>query len=195
MDNKQVTVEWITQQREICDVRIAKMLGKFEHNAYDYNIDGRVLGVNISEFKGYMLLAGLCSEVLPAALDALEASMQREAEKDATIIRLTAERDAEKQRADAVPEIDLRPLQPGYVGVCTTNDEDGIQIRKVSHKHLQGRGYLDDDEDVQDVVVIRFAEPSQVMAVADRLLLLAETMAEKTGPCAENAPEETTDAD
>lgn len=102
MDNKQVTAEWIAQQREICDVRIAKMLGKFEHNAYDYNIDGRVLGVNISEFKGYMLLAGLCSEVLPAALDALEASMQREAEKDATIICLTAERDAEKKRADAL---------------------------------------------------------------------------------------------
>jgi len=118
MDNKQ-TDEWIAQQREICDVRIAKMLGKFEHNAYDYNIDGRVLGVNISEFKGYMLLAGLCSEVLPAALDALEASMQREAdqekrhmrwnelmstalvtaekrakEKDNIIVRLTAERDA-----------------------------------------------------------------------------------------------------
>jgi hypothetical protein len=113
--NVQVTAEWIAQQREICDVRIAKMLGKFEHNAYDYNIDGRVLGVNISEFKGYMLLAGLCSEVLPAALDALESSMAREAEKEKqcgiwrkaserladhekdlqqTIARLTAERDA-----------------------------------------------------------------------------------------------------
>ena len=32
--------------------------------------------------------------VLPAALDALEASMQREAEKDAIIARVTAERDA-----------------------------------------------------------------------------------------------------
>lgn len=117
---------------------------------------------------------------LATVLDALEASMQREAEKEATIIRLTAERDAETKRADAVPEIDIRPLQPGYMGVCTTDDEDGIQIRKVSHKHPQGRGYLDDDEDVQDVVVIRFADTAQVLAVVDRLLVLADAMAEKT---------------
>ena len=96
------------------------------------------------------------------------------------LTRLTAERDAEKKRADAVPEIDIRPLQPGYMGVCTTDDEDGIQIRKVSHKHPQGRGYLDDDEDVQDVVVIRFADTAQVLAVVDRLLVLADAMAEKT---------------
>jgi 20S proteasome alpha/beta subunit len=32
-------------------------------------------------------------EAIKAALDALEAAMRREAEKDATIIRLTAERD------------------------------------------------------------------------------------------------------
>ena len=163
MDNKQVTAEWIAQQRD----NLRNALGTF--------CAQREIAIIFADYD--------------AALDALEASMQREADKDAEIARLTAERDAEKRRANAVPEIDLRPLQPGYVGVCTTNDEDGIQIRKVSHKHLQGRGYLDDDEDVQDVVVIRFAEPSQVMAVADRLLLLAETMAEKTGPCAENAPE------
>lgn len=40
------------------------------------------------------LQAGAAWRALPAVLDALEASMAREAEKDATIARLTAERDA-----------------------------------------------------------------------------------------------------
>ena len=43
-----------------------------------------------------------------ALLDALEASNAREAEKDATIFRLTAERDAEKRRADAAEDFNRR---------------------------------------------------------------------------------------
>ena len=169
MDNKQ-TAEWIAQQRQISEI----------------------VNMTYEDAPGSVVpLLKQLEKSQTAALDALEASMQREAEKDAEIKRLThdyaasakrltAERDAEKRRADAVKEIDLRPLQPGYMGVCTTDDEDGIQIRKVSHKHPQGRGYLDDDEDVQDVVVIRFADTAQVLAVVDRLLVLADTMAEKT---------------
>lgn len=169
MDNKQVTAEWIAQQRKLWD----------EDSLARFVLDAKA--------------------AIPELADALEASMRREAEKDAEISRLkielsrpesyyllnkiidlTADRDAANKRADAVQEIDLRPLQPGYMGVCTTDDEDGIQIRKASHKHPQGRGYLDDDEDVQDVVVIRFADTAQVLAVVDRLLVLADAMAEKT---------------
>jgi len=180
MDNKQVTAEWIAQQRQISEI----------------------VNMTYEDAPGSVVpLLKQLEKSQTAALDALEASMQRDAEKDVEIARLkeaikgwaddavrhvdevsrlTAERDAEKRRADAVKEIDLRPLQPGYMGVCTTDDEDGIQIRKVSHKHPQGRGYLDDDEDVQDVVVIRFADTAQVLAVVDRLLVLADAMAEKT---------------
>lgn len=186
MDNKQVTAEWIAKQRAVCDSGILDSLMKLEQEAYGYNIGGMVCGMEVAEFERLILSAAACAEVLTHSIDALEASMQREAEKDATIARLTAERDAETKRADAVPEIDIRPLQPGYMGVCTNDDEDGIQIRKVSHKHPQGRGYLDDDEDVQDVVVIRFADTAQVLAVVDRLLVLADAMAEKTRRYAEN---------
>ena len=74
------------------------------------------------------------------------------------------------------------------MGVCMTDEEDGIQIRRVSHKHPQGRGFLDDDEAVKDVAIIRFSEALQVMAVVDRLTMLAETMAGKVRQCAEHAP-------
>ena len=69
MDNKQVTAEWIAQQRAVCEETDMSPLG-------------------------LVVRGNRCSKALPAVLDALEASMQREAEKDATIIRLTAERDA-----------------------------------------------------------------------------------------------------
>ena len=80
MDNNQVTAEWIAQQREK-----AKDAINLERCAYRQAVRATIIN------EGY-----------PAALDALEASMQREAEKDATIICLTAERDAEKKRADAL---------------------------------------------------------------------------------------------
>ena len=68
MDNKQVTAEWIAQQRD----NLRNALGTF--------CAQREIAIIFADYD--------------AALDALEASMQREAEKDATIARLTDERDA-----------------------------------------------------------------------------------------------------
>jgi hypothetical protein len=182
MDNKQVTAEWIAQQRAICNAATqgpweSKHYGRYEdHDECCIDLTDDIIEPSKYENADFIVAA---RTALPTALDALEAAY-------AEIAQMTAERDAEKKRADAATEINLRPLQPGYMGVCTTDDEDGIQIRKVSHKHPQGRGYLDDDEDVQDVVVIRFADTAQVLAVVDRLLVLADAMAEKTRQCAEN---------
>lgn len=72
MDNKQVTAEWIAQQRAVSDTANERLYSEASESAKSTII---------------------CS-AFDAALDALEASMQREAEKDATIARLTAERDA-----------------------------------------------------------------------------------------------------
>ena len=72
MDNQNIafTQEVIAQQRSICDK--VKREGAF----------------TLPEAESVLTI------YMPAALDALEASMRREAEKDATIARLTAERDA-----------------------------------------------------------------------------------------------------
>lgn len=55
---------------------------------------------------------------LPAALDALEASMQREAEKDAEIERLTAELDA------AISDCSGYCATCGFFGDCAINDHN-----------------------------------------------------------------------
>ena len=69
----EITKEWIDQQRDKhCGVV------NYKHDFYALSTD---------ELRGLR-------EVIKAALDALEASMLREAGKDAEIARLTAERDA-----------------------------------------------------------------------------------------------------
>ena len=80
MDNNQVTAEWIAQQRQISEI----------------------VNMTYEDAPGSVVpLLKQLEKSQTAALDALEASMRREAEKDVTIARLTAERDAEKRRADA----------------------------------------------------------------------------------------------
>lgn len=98
MDNKQATAEWIAQQRAICDAATPGPWAVSVANEYPYDdIGSGLTGEHVAlcgsknENTQFIITA---RTVLPAALDALEASMQREAEKDATIIRLTAERDA-----------------------------------------------------------------------------------------------------
>jgi hypothetical protein len=97
MDNKQVTAEWIAQQRErLNGLRDAPwdVEKSIDHR---YHVRGPAYGT-----RDYVCIAGGLSRAeaefiasartaLPAALDALEAAMRREAEKDATIARLTAE--------------------------------------------------------------------------------------------------------
>jgi hypothetical protein len=91
MDNKQVTAEWIAQQRAICDAATPGPWSRSDFASVlvftDYEIC-QCVSDNDMEFITTARTA------LPAAIDALEASMQREAEKDTTIARLTAERDA-----------------------------------------------------------------------------------------------------
>lgn len=69
----EITKEWIAQQREICEIAIM---------VYE---DAPACAVPLLQ---------QLEKSLKAAIDALEASMQREAEKDAIIARVTAERDA-----------------------------------------------------------------------------------------------------
>ena len=99
MDNKQVTAEWIAKQRALCN---AATPGPWV--AENTKLNRAVIGGTIELLnwvrdkpfytKNDFKFITAARTALPAALDALEASMQREAEKDATIIRLTAERDA-----------------------------------------------------------------------------------------------------
>lgn len=106
MDNKTIvfTPEVIAQQRQISEI---------VNMTYE-NAPGSVVP----------LLKQL-EKSQTAALDALEASMQREAEKDVTIMRLTSERDAEKRRADAavydLHEVLLEAGQPKVCSMCGMN--------------------------------------------------------------------------
>lgn len=95
MDNKQATAEWIAQQRAVCDAATPGPWAVSVANEYPYDdIGSGLTGEHVAlcgsknENTQFIITA---RTVLPAALDALEASMQREAEKDATIARLTAE--------------------------------------------------------------------------------------------------------
>ena len=73
MDNNQVTAEWIAQQRQISEI----------------------VNMTYEDAPGSVVpLLKQLEKSQTAALDALEASMKREAEMDATIARLTVERDA-----------------------------------------------------------------------------------------------------
>lgn len=90
MDNKQVTAEWIAQQRQISEI----------------------VNMTYEDAPGSVVpLLKRLEKSQTAALDALESSMRREAEKDATIARLTAERDAASasERAYQTPIYVLQP--------------------------------------------------------------------------------------
>ena len=100
MDNQRIdfTPEVISQQRAICDAATPGPWAVSVANEYPYDdIGSGLTGEHVAicgsknENTQFIITA---RTVLPAALDALEASMAREVEKDATIARLTAERDA-----------------------------------------------------------------------------------------------------
>jgi len=120
---RKITAEWIAQQRAICDAATPGPWAVSVANEYPYDdIGSGLTGEHVAlcgsknENTQFIITA---RTVLPAALDALEASMQREAdqekrhmrwnelmstalvtaekrakEKDNIIVRLTAERDA-----------------------------------------------------------------------------------------------------
>ena len=83
--------------------------------------------------------------VLPAALDALEASMQREAEKDAIIARVTAERDAAAR--------DLKWLSNEYKFCVTCKRDNGRGVwdcndeRCDAENHYEWRGLCSSNTD------------------------------------------------
>ena len=68
----EINQAWIDQQRAVCEVA---------NDVYQHP-------QKVSSQRSIVYT------LFPSALDALEASMQREAEKDAEIVRMTAERDA-----------------------------------------------------------------------------------------------------
>lgn len=89
---------WIEQQRAICDAATPGPWATSVSNEYPYDdigsgLTGEHVALCGSKIENSRFIVA-ARTVLPSALDALEASMQREAEKDATIARLTAERDA-----------------------------------------------------------------------------------------------------
>ena len=106
----QITREWIDEQRAVCekvtpatdgDLRISEddqiLVLVSQHG--ECRCWRSIFGFRNRDDAGFVINAYIN---YPAALDALEASMQREAEKDATIARLTAELAAEKKRTNAL---------------------------------------------------------------------------------------------
>ena len=101
----EINQAWIDQQRAVCEaatpgpwewdtcllVSMNPLVAGCVLKPYYYNDDDEV---TISITPGDAKLIAVASTALPAALEALESSMQRESEKDAEIARLTAERDA-----------------------------------------------------------------------------------------------------
>ena len=142
MDNKQVKAEWIAQQREVCNAATpgpweSKHYGRYEdHDECCIALTDD--SIEPSKYENADFIAA-ARTALPAALDALESSMQREAEKDATIIRLTAERDAAimdvaygncatcKRSSDNCYPADVCDVCAGYQwrGVCSENAPTG----------------------------------------------------------------------
>jgi len=113
MTNNEITKEWIAQQRAVCKaIRTGTILNwhineRLKNSKTQMKRVEARLFINGQESHSTLIfkpdadfIENALDGYLPA-LDALEASMQGEAEKDATIARLTAERDAEKRRADA----------------------------------------------------------------------------------------------
>lgn len=112
MDNQRIefTPDVIAQQRAICDAATpGRWVAVEKGNSVPFVAIVRcatgeepiTITSSISPKRRDYEFIVAAHDNYPAALDALEASMAREAEKDATIARLTAERDAEKRRADA----------------------------------------------------------------------------------------------
>ena len=119
MDNQRIefTPEVIAQQRAICDAATPGPWATSVSNEYPYDdigsgLTGEHVALCGSKIENSRFIVA-ARTVLPAALDALEAALAENGKlKDALsrpeqdyldeIVRLTAERDAEKKRADAL---------------------------------------------------------------------------------------------
>jgi hypothetical protein len=93
----EINKEWIAEQRAVCEAATpgpweVLKFGRYEDHD-ECQIDLPDDDIELAKYENAEFIAA-ARTALPAALDALEASMQREAEKDATIARLTSERDA-----------------------------------------------------------------------------------------------------
>jgi hypothetical protein len=131
---------WIEKQRAICD---AATPGEWHY--IDNGFDGYVESDSGVEIFGGEPCEGRIEPDDPnaafiiaakagyrAALDALEASNAREAEKDATIARLTAERDA------AVADLSYLAEGHSHCDICA-HDDDGYDAITPPHcKYVGG---------------------------------------------------------
>ena len=94
----EITKEWIAQQRAVCEAATpgkwttAVIIGEQYKCAVAGETGLIAMDVRNSSDSAFIATA---RTALPAALDALEASMQREAEKDAEVERLKGELAAE----------------------------------------------------------------------------------------------------
>lgn len=94
MTNNEIPAERIKELRELCEVKERHVCNDIGGCTMTYGspaCKGCHENITVKERE---ITEEDAVEALLCTLDALEASMRREAEKDATIIRLTAERDA-----------------------------------------------------------------------------------------------------
>lgn len=93
----EIAKEWIDQQRALCNAATPSPWESKHYGRYEDHDECCIAlpddSIEPSKYENADFIAA-ARTALPAALDALEASMAREAEKDAIIARVTAERDA-----------------------------------------------------------------------------------------------------
>ena len=148
----EITKEWIDQQRAVCNAATVApwswngdVLTSHWTNVISVfdNEGGASFTLEIDESDRAFI--AISRTALPAALDALEASMQREAEKDTTIARLTAERDAAAR--------DLKWLSNEYKFCVTCKRDNGRGVwdcndeRCNAENHYEWRGLRSSNTD------------------------------------------------
>jgi len=124
------TPEWIAEQRAVCDAATQGAWYPDGFAVWDDNL-GEYIEI---ESKDAAFIASARS-ALPSALDALEASMQREAEKDAEIERLKFTLHA-KARAEIKQTTGLSEAQKmlvNYIRECRASGRDAIIDKTETH--------------------------------------------------------------
>lgn len=119
MEQKRFDPQGIAEQRKVCE---AATPGHWYVSNRGYSVSTDVEFIALSRVA------------YPAALDALEASMQRETEKDATIARLAAERDAESEQIQEIGRFALEQQEATalcelFDAMCTVRAMCGSTIQ------------------------------------------------------------------